>query len=312
MSWCFHPCAKYLCKIHLRKAKVRFAEQSWSIFYYCFSFAVGLYLYRTSPYWENLDNIFSGWPHYRMSKLFKEYYLVSIAFWLQQVVVLNIEEHRKDHYQMFSHHIITIALVIGSYYYYFTRIGNLILMIMDSGDIFLSTAKVLKYSGFSHLCDYMFIWFLFTWIIFRHGVYNYLFYQAWTNAATLMKGSECIIGAIQKRCWTPGIMNCFLGLLGALQVITCIWMYLILKVAAKVVMGHNADDVRSDADDTDDEKTPRRRKSSRGTKTHRMASSTRSAEDIASNSTDSSTDSLSDASPNSEVNLADEAEEKAQ
>ncbi|SGZ56668.1 CIC11C00000000718 [Sungouiella intermedia] len=255
MTWVFDPVAKNLCNIHSRKAKTRFSEQSWSIFYYCFSFAVGLYLYRNSPYWNNLDNLYSGWPHYCMTSLFKKYYLVSIAFWLQQVVVLNIEEKRKDHYQMFSHHIITCALVIGSYYYYFTRIGNLILMIMDSVDIFLSTAKVLKYSGFSNLCDVMFMLFLFAWIALRHGVYNYLFYHAWKYSTALMKDSECIVGQVLKRCWTPSIINSFLGLLGGLQIITCIWMYLILKVAHKVIMGHSAEDVRSDADDTDVEES---------------------------------------------------------
>lgn len=253
MTWCFDPCAKHLCNIHSKKAQTRFSEQSWSIAYYCCSFACGFYLYRTSPHWQNLDNIYIGWPHYRMTSLFKKYYLVSIAFWLQQVVVLNIEKRRKDHYQMFSHHIITCILVIGSYYYYFNRIGNLILMIMDSVDIFLSSAKVLKYAGFSVICDYMFVIFLISWIVLRHGVYNYLFYQAWTNSTTLMKDSKCVIGHIQKRCWTPSVINSFLGLLGGLQIITCIWMYLILKVAHKVIMGHSAEDVRSDEDDTDDE-----------------------------------------------------------
>lgn len=256
MTWVFDPCATRLCNIHSRKAKTRFSEQSWSIFYYCCSFALGLYLYRASPYWNDLDNVYSGWPHYRMTSLFKKYYLVSIAFWLQQVVVLNIEEKRKDHYQMFSHHIITCALVIGSYYYYYTRIGNLILMIMDSVDIFLSTAKVLKYSGFSTLCDIVFILFLISWIILRHGVYNYLFYRTWKYSAILMKDSQCVVGLVQKRCWNPFIINSFLGLLGGLQIITCIWMYLIMKVALRVIMGQSAEDVRSDEDDTDMEESP--------------------------------------------------------
>lgn len=251
MQWCFEPVAKHLCRIHSKKARVRFAEQSWLVVYYCGLFALGFYLYYHSPYWNNLDNIYAGWPHYRMSLLFKKYYLVSIAFWLQQVVVLNIEAQRKDHLQMFSHHIITIALVIGLYYYYYNRVGNLILMIMDSVDIFLSTAKILKYSGFLRLCDIMFLLFLVAWIILRHGVYNYLLYHTWKYAYALLYDSRCIAGTIQKRCLTPNVINGFLCLLGGLQVITIVWMYLILKVAKKVVMGQNAEDVRSDEEDTD-------------------------------------------------------------
>lgn len=255
MQYVFMPVAKNLCNIHSRKAKVRFAEQSWSIFYYCGSFSLGFYLYYYSPYWKNLDHIFIAWPHDRMSGLYKSYYLISIAFWLHQVLVLNIEVRRKDHYQMFSHHIITCALVISSYYYYYTRIGSLILMIMDSVDIFLSTAKVLKYSGFSTLCDYVFFCFLCSWVLLRHGVYNYLFYHTWKYASELMKDSRCVPGVEQKRCWTPTVVNTFLCLLGGLQFLTCIWMYLILKVAAKVIRGQSAEDVRSDEDDTDVEST---------------------------------------------------------
>lgn len=184
----------------------------------------------------------------------KQYYLISIAFWLQQCLVLNIEEKRKDHYQMFCHHIITVALMLSSYYYYFNRIGNLILMIMDSVDIFFSTAKVLKYAGFHTLCDIMFYFFFVSWIALRHVFYNYLFYVTWAKSGELMKESRCIPGVEPfRRCWTPGIMNWFLTLLGGLQIITLIWMYLIAKVAYKVVTGSAAEDVRSGEEDTDDE-----------------------------------------------------------
>ncbi|KAF3986591.1 hypothetical protein FT663_04333 [Candidozyma haemuli var. vulneris] len=253
MQWAFTPFAKHVCDIHSKKAKMRFAEQSWAVTYYCFSFAFGLYIYRHSPHWHSLDNIYIGWPHYRMPSLFKKYYLVSIAFWLQQIVVLNIEKKRKDHFQMFSHHIITVALVLGSYYYYYNRIGNMILMLMDSVDIFLSTAKVLKYSGWQRSCDMMFVLFLVSWVVLRHGVYNYLYYHAWVKSRDLMFDSQCIPGIVQKRCWTTTIVNVFLALLGGLQIITCLWMFAILKVLNKVIHGDSADDVRSDAEDSDEE-----------------------------------------------------------
>lgn len=251
MQWCFEPFAAYFCNIHSRKAKVRFSEQSWSFVYYSFSFVYGAYLYYNSSYWLNFDEIYLNWPHFQLESLFKKYYVISIAFWLQQIFVLNIEEKRKDHYQMFSHHIITCLLIIGSYYYYYNRIGHLILMIMDSVDIFLAGAKLLNYARYNNACDYMFILFLLSWLVLRHGLYNYLFYETWCKAAILMKDAECIPGTIQKRCWTPTVINGFMGLLGGLQIITLVWMYLILKVAYKVITGKGAEDVRSDEDDLD-------------------------------------------------------------
>ncbi|KAK6204746.1 TLC domain-containing protein [Scheffersomyces amazonensis] len=252
MYYVFSPIASRYCNIHSRKARVRFAEQGWTFTYATLSCFVGMYLFKKSPYYFNLDYVFLEWPHDKIPGELKAFYLISIAFWLQQIFVLNIEQKRKDYLQMFSHHIITCCLTIGSYYYYFTRIGHIILMIMDSGDTFLSSAKMLKYAGFSNACDVMFLVFLVSWVILRHGVYNYLFYHTWNNSFALMTpNSKCVEGIIQKRCWTENIIRIFLGLLGGLQIILCIWMYFICKVAYKVIRGSPAEDVRSDADDTD-------------------------------------------------------------
>ncbi|CDO94557.1 unnamed protein product [Kluyveromyces dobzhanskii CBS 2104] len=234
------------------KALQRFGEQGWSMIYYLFSWSFGFCLYYQSPYFFNVDHIYIGWPHDQLSWLFKTYYLSQIASWFHQIIVLNVEERRKDFWQMFAHHIITVILTTGSYCYYFTRIGNVILILMDIVDVLLSFAKMLKYCGYSTLCDYMFVVFLFWWVMLRHVVYNYLTYQTWIKTSTLMTDALCVEGVTQKRCWTPTIINIFIALLAGLQVITCIWMYLILKVLVKVVKGVGAEDVRSDEEEDEE------------------------------------------------------------
>lgn len=72
-----------------------------------------------------------------MTGLFKWYYLVQFAFWLQQILVVNIEKRRKDYLQMFTHHVITCALIFTSYGYHQTKVGNLILCLFDVVDIVL-------------------------------------------------------------------------------------------------------------------------------------------------------------------------------
>ena len=64
-----------------------------------------------------------------------------------------------------------------------------------------------------------------------------------------MPDAKCIPGVLQRRCWTNTVINTFLGLLGGLQIITIVWMYLIAKVAYRVVTGQGAEDVRSDESD---------------------------------------------------------------
>lgn len=52
-------------------------------------------------------------------------------------MVINIEERRKDHWQMFTHHIVTTMLIFTSYGYHQTRVANLVLCVMDVVDLIL-------------------------------------------------------------------------------------------------------------------------------------------------------------------------------
>ena len=91
-----------------------------------------------SPYYRLVTpELFRGYPHFALTPLTKFYYLVQTSFWLHQVISLNIEKRRKDFFQMFTHHIITILLVVTSYATNFTRVGTAILVAMDFTDIIL-------------------------------------------------------------------------------------------------------------------------------------------------------------------------------
>ena len=96
----------------------------------------------THEHWLNLRGLWTGWPHREFEGTMKWYYLVQFAFWLQQILVVNIEERRKDHWQMFTHHIITCTLMLASYAYHQTRVGNMILCLMDVVDLFLAVSEV--------------------------------------------------------------------------------------------------------------------------------------------------------------------------
>ena len=100
------------------------------------------YITYNSDFWLNLHGIWQGWPFREIEGLFKFYYLVQWAFYLQQILVVNIEEKRKDYLQMFVHHIFTAILIFLSYGYYHTRVGVIILCIMDLVDIILPVSTI--------------------------------------------------------------------------------------------------------------------------------------------------------------------------
>ena len=89
-------------------------------------------------------NVWAGYPHVPLAGPVKFYYLLQIAFYLHQILVINAEARRKDHWQMLSHHLITVPLMVASYFYNYTRVGCLIMVLMDCSDIFLPVRGLLR------------------------------------------------------------------------------------------------------------------------------------------------------------------------
>ncbi|KAF2818380.1 longevity-assurance protein-like protein [Ophiobolus disseminans] len=291
MEYLLDPLAR-LGGIKTKKGLDRFKEQAWLIVYYTASWSLGMYIMYHSDFWLNFHGIWQGWPFREIEGVFKWYYLVQWAFWIQQMLVVNIEEKRKDYTQMFVHHIFTTVLLYLSYGYYHTRVGIVILCIMDFVDIILPTAKLLKYMGYTTACDIAFGVFVISWLFTRHILYmlvcwsiykdapvdmapgcyltpnhpsaqniSQLFVPMSDTAAFNALGGNDIWGSLQKAytdqngpiCWDPSIRYYFLGLLLFLQGICCVWFSMVLKVVYKVLSGTGADDVRSDDECSDED-----------------------------------------------------------
>ncbi|KAG6817444.1 hypothetical protein H0H87_008612 [Tephrocybe sp. NHM501043] len=130
------PTKKELQKVH--RSVLRFAEQGWSVVYYTLQWSFGLYVHQNLPtqIFEP-SALWQGYPHIPLAAPLKFYYLTQTAFYIHGVLILNAEARRKDHVQMMTHHVITIFLMVASYFTNFTRVGCLIMVLMDWCDIFL-------------------------------------------------------------------------------------------------------------------------------------------------------------------------------
>ncbi|CAI4211212.1 unnamed protein product [Parascedosporium putredinis] len=220
-------------------------EQAWLLVYYTIFWPLGLYIYYNSDYWLNLRGLWANWPQRELTGLVKGYVLAQWAFWLQQILVIYMEERRKDHYQMLTHHIITIGLLSSCYFYHHTRVGNLVLVLMDVVDIFLPLAKCLKYTGYTTICDVIFGVFMVSWVFARHIFYLMVCWSIYAHTPEMISGGRI--------CFTSTVMRSFLGSLLALQVLTIMWFLLIVRVAVRVVSGGSADDIRSDDEGENEE-----------------------------------------------------------
>ena len=88
--------------------QIRFAEQSYMIFYYTLYWSWGLRLFmkHTPAEVDGVDTLsvflWSGFPQLRLDASLKCYYISQFAFWSQQIAVLHLERRRKDPLQMLN------------------------------------------------------------------------------------------------------------------------------------------------------------------------------------------------------------------
>ncbi|KZT29309.1 longevity assurance proteins LAG1/LAC1 [Neolentinus lepideus HHB14362 ss-1] len=228
----------------IHRSVLRFAEQGYSFVYYGFSWCFGMYVHMNlGTQVLNPTHVWLNYPNIPVPGEVKAFYLIQTAFYLHQVLILNAEARRKDHWQMMTHHILTIALVGTSYFYNFTRVGCMIMVIMDWCDIFLPLAKMFRYLEMSTLCDATFVFFMLSWFATRHVLFVYIIRSTYYDMTRLIKFD-----------WAPerghrfvySTYVSFVSMLVALQVLQMLWTWRICRTAWRVVAGKGAEDERSD------------------------------------------------------------------
>lgn len=134
----------------------RFAEQSYLLLYYTiyWTWGVRLFIQETpatllksssgAESWISsiLISLWTNFPKLYVEAAMKFYYLSQLAFWAQQIVVIHLEERRHDHYQMLTHHFVTVALMSTSYAYRQWRVGNAVLACMDIVDLVFPVSRL--------------------------------------------------------------------------------------------------------------------------------------------------------------------------
>ncbi|ANB13148.1 sphingosine N-acyltransferase LAG1 [Sugiyamaella lignohabitans] len=251
MQVILHPMAIY-CGISKKSKISRFMEQAYSIVYYGLSGPFGLYIMYHTPIWFfNTTAFYEHYPHKTHEALFKLFYLLQASFWAQQSVVLmlQLEKPRKDFYELVFHHIVTVALIFLSYRFHFTWIGLAVYITMDISDVFLATSKTLNYLD-SPITKPFFIVFAIVWIYMRHYL-NIVFLWSILTEFRTVGDFELNWDTQQYKCWISQIIT--FGLVFALQLVNLYWLFLIFRIAWRLVFSEIAEDPRSEDDDDDDE-----------------------------------------------------------
>jgi len=274
MQEILRPLAKY-CGLRSRTKQARFMEQAYTAIYFGVLGPAGMYVMSKTPVWYfNTHGMYENFPHKTHAAEFKFYYLFQAAYWAQQAIVLllGLEERRKDFKELVCHHIVSLALIALSYRFHFTYMGLAVYITHDISDFFLATSKVLNYIDHALVGPYFFV-FMCAWIYLRHYLNLRIIFSLFTEFKTV---GPYVVN------WETGQYKCplafwiTLSLLSSLQALNLFWLFFIIRIAYRFVVYKTADDDRSEAEDSEVEEketTPLLNGSSKASETDSIAQS---------------------------------------
>jgi acyl-CoA-dependent ceramide synthase len=208
-----------------------------------------------TPMWPfDTKQFYVNYPHFTHSAIFKSFYLLQAANWAHLLVVLSLqlEKPRKDFFELTIHHITTLSLIFLSYRFHFTWIGVPVFWTHDISDVLLSFSKILNYlDAPDPIVPASFAIFTSSWIFTRH----YLGIMILKSVATEFRTVGLWVLDWDKqyyKCWISQYVT--FGLLSIIQTLDLYWLFLILRIAARIINGGEQKDDREDDDEEEEEK----------------------------------------------------------
>ena len=120
-----------------------------SFFWYCFASLLGLFLFAghdllPAPFLGGCacEQIIGGWPHYKTDSATRYYYMLMLGHHTYSLLELLLNAlSRPDTAEMALHHIVTVSLMLFSYYQNHIPSGITLLVAHNVGDISINLAK---------------------------------------------------------------------------------------------------------------------------------------------------------------------------
>ena len=251
-----------------RKQCLKFSQSALEALTYSIFFWFGLNVVWTREWFWPSEEWWRNQSDFRTESGFRGYYLLYVARYCAEIISVSLEYERKDKREMLLHHFSTVGLIAISYMYGFTRVGAIIMLLLDPADVPLHCAKLFKYVADARkmeaskkegrtartiqvgkrcqfMADVLFGIFMVTFFITRLVLYPYV---VWSSQFECRK----FVNVYKNTPLLFGYWTCIL-LLYIVLALQAYWFYLIMKVAIKVITKGEAEDVRSDDEDDDDD-----------------------------------------------------------
>ncbi|XP_034737840.1 ceramide synthase 2-like isoform X1 [Etheostoma cragini] len=149
----------------------KFCEASWRFVFYLASFTAGLGSLINTPWFWDHRECWRGYPKQPVAEAHYWYYMLEMGFYLSLLLCVSVDIKRKDFKEQVIHHIATIFLIGFSYCANYVRVGTLVMLVHDSSDFLLESAKMLHYAGWTKTCDSLFVIFSLVFLVTRLVVF---------------------------------------------------------------------------------------------------------------------------------------------
>ncbi|XP_063076500.1 ceramide synthase 2 [Engraulis encrasicolus] len=219
----------------------KFCEACWRFFFYVMSFSFGVFSLIDKPWFWDQRECWKGYPQQPVDQLHFWYYLIELGFYWSLLLCVSVDVKRKDFKEQIVHHIATIFLLGFSYCSNYIRVGTLVMLVHDSSDFLLESAKMFNYAGWKRTCDSLFVVFAVVFLVTRLVVFPSKIIH--TTLILSMEVFQPFLGYY--------FFNALLLILQALHVF---WAWLILRMVYKFLfLGKLEKDERSDDESPEDE-----------------------------------------------------------
>jgi hypothetical protein len=86
--------------------------------------------------------VMSDYPYTTMPTFLKFYYVCSLSYYVEDLLVHVLQSPSSDYFEMILHHLVTMELIVSSYLCGLWPFGIWVLMQMDLADIFIGLIRV--------------------------------------------------------------------------------------------------------------------------------------------------------------------------
>eukprot|EP00301_Raphidiophrys_heterophryoidea_P009171 c13511_g1_i1.p1 GENE.c13511_g1_i1~~c13511_g1_i1.p1 ORF type:complete len:381 (+),score=55.77 c13511_g1_i1:77-1144(+) len=245
----------------------KFCEQSWQLMTHVIFTVIEYQVLKDVDWWENPKASYFPRELPRPGGLIRFFYLFQMATYAIGAFSHRfLEARHKDYFVMYTHHIVTLALLAGSHHLNAERFGLTVLTVHDVTDIPADLTKMANYMGLDSstglfLTEGCFAGVLLSWAYIRLYIYPVrILHSIFWHAGPVCEGTGKT--AFQDPYWGCWILRIFMLMLGCMHYY---WYYLFLKITYRLIQGTSAHsagakDYEGDSDDESDDSHQKQKK----------------------------------------------------